>query len=376
MPGLFIQQLAEALSESCNVAVLTCVPDPGCVGKREIEIGMEQGVHVVRVYYKESDSTIPRFTALLKAYWFFLAYREGFRALRFFEPDLMHVHVLTRHGVVAWLGRVMTGTPYIISEHWSRYFRENGTYRGLLRKWMTRWVVKRASAVVTVSELLKKAMEQQGLSHARFAVIPNPVNMDAFSPAERKPQGHIRRILHLSCFEDKSKNISGLLQVIARLASRRDDFICELAGEGPDLEAMKQLAASLRLLTGTVSFSGLKTGEDLTECIRQADFMVLSSRYETFGTVLVESMACGVPVVSTAVGIAPEIVNRDTGILVPPGDETALIAAIDNMLDRCRSYDPFLVRAAVFERFSAKTVAKHYIALYTQIKNQNLIIKS
>ena len=94
---------------------------------------------------------------------------------------------------------------------------------------------------------------------------------------------------------------------------------------------------------------------------------MLSSRYETFGTVLVESLACGTPVLSTAVGIAPEIINNRNGILIPPNDNDALVEAIDLMLDMNSSLDREAIRKEVIDRYTSQLVGSQLSAIYSQI---------
>ncbi len=367
MAGLYIQQLAESLIPDCEVAVLSVHPDNNCSSHREIEISGENGVHVVRIYYRVPRLKILLPAGLMKMISFLSAYREGLRVTRNFVPDLLHVHVLTRHGMIAWINKLYHKVPYVVSEHWSRYFPENGTFKGSGRKMLTKLVAKDAAGLIAVSEKLKEAMTVHGLNNSNFQVIPNSVDFERFVPAEGAEKQTRKKIVHVSCFEDKSKNISALLRVMARLAEVRNDFTCSLIGEGPDLEKMKIYARELNLDEKIVRFEGLQTGDMLVSSLNTADFMVLSSRYETFATVVVESLACGVPVVATAVGIAPEIINRSNGILVPPSDEEALFQAIQEMLDKCRDYDKTSIRSGVITTFDRKIIARQVKDFYTGV---------
>ena len=174
-------------------------------------------------------------------------------------------------------------------------------------------------------------------------------------------------MVHVSCFEDKSKNISGFLRSLKNLSALRQDFKCLMVGAGPDLEELKEYAGFLKLPGSMVQFTGVKTGSDFAEVLGAADFSVLSSRYETFGTVVVESLACGVPVVATAVGVAKEIIRETNGMLVPPGDEKAMTGALYQMLDLCREYDKTAVRQGISDQYSKETVGKQLVDLYTEL---------
>ena len=369
MPGLFVKRQAEVVSAHCDVSVLYVHEDPACSNMYEIEIADEDGINVVRVYYKVSLSEFGMFGKLVRMYRFFHANWLGFRKLRDFTPDLLHVHVLTRQGFIALIYKLFTRTPYVITEHWSRYFPQNNTYKGLLRKDITGHVVHFASAIIAVSEKLKEAMLDKNLNNRNYRVIPNPVDMDKFNIIEKteNPDPGKKRIVHISCFEDKSKNISGFLNAIKNLSKKREDFECYLIGEGPDWEQMKNHARDLDLIGKFAFFPGLKTGKDLVSEINNADFLVLSSHYETFGSVVIETLACGIPVVATNVGVVGDVVNKQNGLIVPPGDINALEEAIGIMLDNCRDYDRTQIRESVVDQFSNKIIGEQLHLLYQEV---------
>ena len=367
MPGLFVQRQAEAVSAFCEVAVLYAHPVPGASNKFEIDISLEKNIQVIRVYYKVPEKQIPGFTQILKHYRFFRAYILGFRMLRKFRPDLLHIHILTRHGIIGWGYKLSTKTPYLVSEHWSRYFRENGSYKGFFRKFLTRLVIKDSSAVIAVSGQLKEAMQDHGLNNDHYYIVPNVVDFEYFKPGEESTPAMKKQIVHVSCFEDRSKNISGFLKILKELSAKRRDFECRFIGEGPDLEKMKSIAEDLGIKDVIAFFTGLKEGNELVKFMGKADFLVLSSHYETFGTVVVESLACGVPVVAANVGIVPEVVNDSNGMIVPADDPEAMFLAVNEMLDRCRSYDKMMIREQTIRRFNSETVGKQIVEIYQRI---------
>ena len=367
MPGLFIQHQAEALTSCCEVAVLYVHADINASNRYEIDIAEENKVHVVRVYYK--DSQIPVLKGLFKILKFWKAHRLGFRALRSFQPDLIHVHVLTREGVIALLHKMRTGIPYVITEHWSRYLPANRTFHGVCRKAMTKWVVKSSAAMIAVSESLRKAMQDLHLNNKNFQVVPNPVDTRLFVPATVRREDKTVRFIHISCFEDRPKNISGVLNAVKNLSCERADFECFFIGDGPEFNLWKSRAGELGILDKIVFFTGLKEHSDLVKEIQSADFMVLSSNYETFGTVVIECLSCGIPIVATNVGIVPEVINPTNGIIVPARDTPSLENALDEMLDECRSYDPDVIRNTILNKFDAETISNQLLEIYQKAIN-------
>lgn len=364
MPGLFVQRQAEALAIRHQVVVLYVHPDPEGINPFEIDYATEKDVHVIRVYFRVRCSAVPLIAFFRKRLGFFRAYFRGLEMIADFEPDLIHSHILTRAGIIGhWLSKQYR-VPHIISEHWSRYFKENLTYTGFIRRWITRYIVKRASALIAVSEKLKEAMQQQHLTHPFFFVVPNIVDLNQFfSPVEKEQPVRIK-ILHVSCFEDKSKNISGLLRVMRLLSEKRSDFSCYLVGDGPDFQSLKEYAKNLGLLNTVVFFEGIKEGHELVQAYQDSSFVVVSSRYETFGMVIAESLACGIPVVSTPVGIAGEIVTQANGILTPSFLDEALAASVNQMLDHYQLFDRQVIRNSISHHFSPETVSRQIEEIY------------
>ena len=350
MFGLFVQRHAEAVAHYDQVTVIYVHPDENAKSTYDIERSDENGVDTIRVYYKKTGK-------ISSALRFFRSCRKALKLAG--KPDLIHVHVLTRMGVVAYLQKLFHSTPYMITEHWSRYLPGND-FSGALRKTATKIVVRNATMVTTVSDILAKAMQSHGLKHPNYKIIPNVVDVNLFKPIPH--HNEVPKIVHVSCFEDKSKNISGLLESLKLLKDKGTAYQAVLIGEGMDWEAMKQRASMLDL-NDRVRFTGLLQGQALVDELATGDFFVLSSHYETGGIVLLEAMACGLPVVATKVGALPEIVNESNGILVPPADVQALATAMEQC---CKSYGDYKdLRSQIVERYSYEYVGKLIHQLYS-----------
>lgn len=364
MPGLFIQRQAEALTAGCDVAVIYVHPDPDCPNKIEVEFSEENEVRVLRVYYRVNRKPGQVIGKALNLWRFYRANMKAIESIRQFSPDLVHAHILTRLGFIAWRVSRKMNIPLVISEHWSRYFPESNSFQGFFRKILTRFVVKQASLVIAVSEPLKLAMQSFKLDNPNFHVVPNVVDTGLFTPGPAGSSNPLRNMVHISCFEDRSKNISGFLDAILELSRLRNDFKCELIGDGPDMDPISAYARSLGIIDTFVTFNGLKTGEELVSMIHNADFTVVSSHYETFGTVVIESLACGIPVVATKVGVAPAIIDEHNGLLVPPGDLDAMVQALNRMLDQCRLYNKVDISSGISEKFSKVAIGQQLTTLY------------
>ena len=352
MLGLFVQRHAEAAAQYDDISVIYVHADDQIQQKFDIVDETVNNVRTIRVYYRKSWSKI------ISLFRFFKANNKALKLLP--KPDIIHVHILTRLGLVALRQKRLHGTPYIITEHWSRYLPGND-FNGLLRKKLTKTVVKHASAVTTVTDILAKAMQSHGLRNENYSIVPNVVDINAF-----KPQPHhneVLKIIHVSCFENKSKNITGLIDALQILEERDIKFQFTFIGDGIDFAMIKDYVKKLQHQEN-IRFTGILEGQDYVGELSSGDFLVLSSNYETQGVVLLEAFACGMPVVSTNVGGIPEIVNENNGILVPPHDPTKLADAMQTMLQTYQNYDANTLRDSVIKKFSNETVGKLLNSLY------------
>lgn len=353
MLGLFVQRHAEAVALYDNVSVVYVHADDNASEKYEICTENIRGVNTLRVYYKKPKSK------LLSIIRFFKANKLAMRRLP--KPDIIHVHVLTRLGLIAWWHKFLHGTPYIVTEHWSRYLPGND-FSGILRKNLTRLVVRNASAVTTVTGILAKAMQEHNLVNKNYTILPNVVDVNVFKPVEH--HNDIPKIIHISCFENKSKNITGLIDALKILEDKGMAYQCVFIGDGVDFEMIRDYSKKLRNQENIV-FTGVLEGLAVANELASGDFLVLPSNYETQGVVILEAFSCGIPVVATKVGGIPEIVNESNGILTPPNDTASLANAIIEMMSRHKTYDSAMLRDEIIKKFSNESVGKLLNDLYS-----------
>jgi glycosyltransferase involved in cell wall biosynthesis len=368
MPGLFIQRHAEAAGLYADVsAVYTHMVSAAKQDQTyETEVEEKNGVHTAKVYYQEPKVKIPVWKQLMKTWRFLKANELGIQAVSGSVPnfDLVHVHVLTRLGVIALYFKWKYGTPYVITEHWTRYLNLTQRFKGFFRKFLTRMVVKRAAVVTAVSQDLIKAMQSHGLKNGDYRVIANVVDPVFFETPYAEKNQEVKELLHVSCFTDEQKNISGLLRVVRALSEKRNDFHFTLVGDGEDFESLKSEAARLKIPPHKVEFTGLLEGKPLAEAMAKATALVLFSNYENMPVVINESFVLGVPVFSTNVGGIAEMVDEEHGVLVPKGDEQSLYKALNDFLDNRFSFDPVTIRVEAQMKFSQEAVGKDLLKIY------------
>lgn len=368
MPGLFVRNHALI---AAGFAVTSVVYVHGVVKSLKrtvIEQTNDEGILTWRVYYPVPSLRLPLLGQVWKGFLFLRANCQGIQhAIRKSgKPDLIHVHILTRLAAIALVLHWKYRIPYVITEHWSRYLPSVDTFKGWARKWLTRLVVKRAAAVTTPTVNLQNAMKGFRLENDHYLLLPNLVDTERFIPA---PAGHIKdsqpvQFVHVSCFEDRSKNISGLLRVIVALSGKRQDFRCRLVGVGEDFEALSVMAVEMGIKDHFVIFSGLLEGDSLVDAISTADFMVITSHYENLPVVIGEAFSCGIPVLSTDVGGISEIISEHTGRLVKARDDKALLEGIEHMLDHFHEYEQKAIRDFAIQNFGKQAVTDTLKSIY------------
>ena len=171
-----------------------------------------------------------------------------------------------------------------------------------------------------------------GLDPARVSVLPNPAPEVPPLPPRDELRGELGFAESTLVFAGRlgpQKALGVLLRALVDVPGIR----LAVAGDGPERGPLERRAHELGL-DSRVSFLGVVPRERVLRLFRAADASVLSSAWENFPHTVVEALAVGCPVIATAVGGVPEVVSDgENGLLVPPGDPTALAAAITRFFD-------------------------------------------
>ena len=372
MPGLFIERHARSVASLSEVAVLYVHQDDRLKEKNhDIDLFRDEELLQVKIYYRPVSVDLSFFSSFLNLLKYIYFHYKGLSIIKkeFGTPDLVHVNVLTRLGALALLYKWLTGTPYVVTEHWTRYLPHMDNFRGMLRKYVSRKVVRNASAILPVTDNLRMAMESHGLNNKNYRIIPNVVDMNMFNVISRSHDEEKKTFIHVSCFEDKQKNISGLLRVLKRLSDIRSDWSCRMVGDGIHYEKLVSYAKELGLNDTRVVFLGLKENEELARLMAASDFQVMFSRFENLPVVILESYACGVPVLSTDVGGISEHMNENLGILISSEDEDELFEKLIYMLDHYGDYNKTKLREYALHHFSKEVIGKQLFEVYREITN-------
>jgi glycosyltransferase involved in cell wall biosynthesis len=191
-----------------------------------------------------------------------------------------------------------------------------------------RWLLHRADWIISSSDFVRDSFLAQRQS--KCSTVTPGVDAVAFTPAVRDNA----RVLFVGGLKkgDAHKGLDALLRAVAQLRVDRPEVVLEVVGEGDDRERYGAAAAALGI-GDAVHFSGRLTGGELVSAYQRATVLGLPTRNDSFPMVLLEAMACAVPVVTTTVGSIPTIVDHGAnGLLVAPDDHEALCWALDKII--------------------------------------------
>jgi len=252
-----------------------------------------------------------------------------------------------------------------------------------LRRWygflgMQMRVAHHVPRIVTVSESSKRDIaEQMRIQPERLGVVPVGVDHTRFrhlGGVARRPG----RIMTTASADVPLKGLVPLLEAVAKLRTERDVELVVIGKPRPESrvgETIDRLG-----LEGTVQFVSGVTDERIVELYAEAAVAVVPSLYEGFSLPAVEAMACGVPLVATTGGALPEVVGRDgeTGLLVPPGDPSALAVRVGRVLDDASLAARLSVagRQRVLERFTWRACAEGTVEHYRWVLEQHRSTRS
>lgn len=284
-------------------------------------------------------------------------------------PDVVHAHNLLYAGWFARELRAASGVPVVVTEHNSDYLTDD------VRWWqapMARAAAEGASARLAVSPALCAALSRCLGSDLDWEWVPNLLDSlfetDLPSP---KPAGSREALTFLNVASMvPGKNQAMLLDAFADRFRGRREAILRLGGDGPQREGLQQRTRQLGIVD-QVAFLGQLTREEVKREMLACDAFVLPSDFETFGVVLAEALACGRPVVATLCGGPEDVVGPEDGILVPPGDASALGDALETMARTAREYDPATLRCRCLSRFGEKVVVEKLLWVYSRVLTQD-----
>jgi glycosyltransferase involved in cell wall biosynthesis len=279
-----------------------------------------------------------------------------------FKPDIVHAHVALPAGLAGALMKRLLGVPLVITEHTSPF---SLLMRNRVAAFATRVALLAADRVIAVSRSLHAEILAYPKLRRQVDIVPNVVDVRAFA-RERVARASGFRLLFVGEMETRRKGVEYLLRAMSLLRERGLDVCLDLVGGGRHEEMYRGMAAKLGL-SAMCRFHGAVPHDRVASLMADVDLFVLPSLAETFGVVLVEAMAAGLPVVATRCGGPEEVVTPDVGVLVEPADSESLADALADILGRLDEFPSEHLRRAAEERYGQKSVAARMVDLYKEV---------
>lgn len=302
-------------------------------------------------------------------WWRFL--QAGYVASECRRLGVSHIHAqfANRPTTIAQLASRMIGIPFSFTAHATDIFKSGVSREALAHK------TQAARFVVTVSDFNKAFLEEacRGVKGTANKVtrIYNGIDLERFAPNGFPPREPFRIVCVARLVEKKGHRL--LVEAARILHGKGHAIEVRLVGKGPLRSALREQIHSARL-DDVVFLEGPKTQLEVLEYYHRAHLVVLPSVVSVDGNreglpvSIVEALACGVPVVATALTGIPEVVEHErNGLIVPPGDAAHLAHAIERVLEDRMLYDVLRAQArgSVLDRFDRARTSRELYSLLT-----------
>jgi teichuronic acid biosynthesis glycosyltransferase TuaC len=278
-----------------------------------------------------------------------------------FDFDLIDAHYFYPDGVAACIVANRLGKPFVVT---ARGTDINLIPRHSLPKQWILWAARKSRAMISVCQALKNEMARIGITADKVTALRNGVDLDFFNPGNRE---EIRKQLNISgktllsvgyLIERKGHHL--VIEALSSLPGVR----LYIAGEGEMSARLHQLAASLDVADRVV-FLGALDRDSLRRYMVAADALVLASSREGMANVLLESIACGTPVVATSLWGTPEVVAvPEAGVLIRDRSAAGIAEGVNRLFAHYPSHESTRRYA---EKFSWDDTTRGQLAIFRRV---------
>ncbi len=365
--GTFVHEQARFLGAQCRVEVVSPTPFSLPAG------GFGRWAAYARIPRTELldglEIRYPRYLSLPRRLLFSQAWRLYLAALKGAvrtRPDLIHAHLAYPDGLAAVEYARQLGCPVVISVH-GHDVREIPEAKASWRSLVSR-ALGQATAVIASSRDMRERVRALGVEDRRIHAIPQGVDCRMFRIGRRAGGEDGWRVLYVGRY-DPRKGLDVLLEAMHRVRQQRGDVQLQLVGGSPlsgTAAAYGRTIADLGL-ADCVELVDEQPHEEIPRFMAEADLFALPSYYDSFGVVVAEAMACGLPVVATRCGGPEELVEAGSGKLVAVGDAEDLAAGILAVIEGYGRYDRPAIRRRAEGLWDYRGIAARIHALYEEI---------
>ena len=284
------------------------------------------------------------------------------------KPDIIHVHSMLYAGVAAKEISEKYKIPFIVTEHSTAFAR------GLVspkQKGIVQQIAISADKRFAVSQPFAKLLfEFIEAKNSPWKVMPNIVHERFFnSIVNTEPKTLAFTFINISLLTEK-KGVDFLIKAFSKVLTIQPGLRLKVGGDGRERSKLEELSRDLGIVNN-IEFLGVLSRDQVVEQVEASDVFVLGSRYETFGVVVIEALALGVPVIATRCGGPEDIIREEDGILVSVNDVNAMAAAMLNVYKNRAMYNRREISEACYERYGEQAVAEKLIQEYRNVLGNN-----
>lgn len=283
------------------------------------------------------------------------------------RPDIIHAHCCVWAGYAAMRLSQKISVPYVITEHATLFELHKDQIRGANDSYI-RQTFANAAKVICVSRAFAKLISEYR-NFNDIEVIGNVVDFTQFKlcACESHQEMRFLTVCYMNTNDQlKKKGIDILLKAWKDFSAKYSTAKLFIGGGGQAAQKAIEWCREYNILN-SVSFLGSLNRDQVVSYMQQCDCFVLPSRYETFGVVYVEAMACGKPVIAVANGGPDDFVKDFNGMLIAPNDVAGLQYALEQMYGKYKKYNSDMIRTFVQNRFSEQAISQQLEQTYQQI---------
>jgi len=362
LSGIFFKEQAEALAKYNDKVGVIALQDVGIrniIKQKKIDLynryTIENDVHTYRLQYLDilkNEFLVNKF----KMFYFKRIFKRYINEQGF--PDIVHLHSSLAGDFALYL-KEKYHIPFIVTEHLSGFSRNTLSLISINR---AKNVFKKSEYNIAVSQQFKKLLENKFNIICDY--IPNIVNINFFN-IKNTLKKNTYNFINIAMLV-KNKNQEMLIKSFYKSFKNNLNVHLTIVGDGNEYENLKKLVQKLNM-TNQITLHGRASRLKIKELLHQSDAFVLSSKYETFGVVIIEAMACGIPVVTTKCGGPESIVVSDKIGFLCEIEEDDLSKKLLKIYENRLSFDSNYIRGHVINNFSEEAICLKLNEIYKDV---------
>ena len=367
--GDFIQRHAKAVFLYQKVVVVYVKKDDkGIITKKNKKtISVNSNLTEVVVYYHPKKTGIKFIDRIISFLIYQILYYRTIKEVIREKgvPFLIHAHIIKHIALLCLMLKRKIKKPLIVSEQWTGFLQDNVESfkkENSVYKWLWKKLFKKADQVTVVSKVLGQSL-QTLFGIKNFVVVQNVVDTNIFSPSiTNKKVDNV--FVHISNgFEQK--NVPEILQAFNLIKKQGLDFSFHLFV--PVQKKLRELIEKLDLKNNII-LHGEVPQSKLAETLQESSALILYSQYETFGCVVIEANAVGVPAILSDLEVFREFcIENETCLFAPKNDAIELARVISNFIKWDNNFDNAKIAERTQKLFSFDAVGKQFGSVYRSV---------